>query len=142
MDNGEWTMRVTSVTRESLAMQNNVVLEKSFDFAVRIVRLYRYLAKTKNEFVLSKQLLRSGTSIGANVTEANEAFSRNEFAYKMSIALKKCSESSYWIELLYRTDYLTEQQYSSVMSDCVELKRLLTVIVKTAKMNLKPGGGD
>ena len=123
-------------------MQNNIVWDKAFHFSVRVVRLHRYLTRTMSEHVMSKQLLRSGTSIGANVAEANEAFTKGEFAYKMSIALKECSESYYWIELLYRTDYLTERQYASMMNDCLELKKLLTIIIKTARRNMRNGGSD
>ena len=114
-------------------MDNNIIRDKSFEFAVRIVRLYQFLAESKKEFVLSRQLLRCGTSIGANVGEALDAVSRREFINKMSISLKECSESIYWIELLYRTDYVTEPQYNSIQADSRELKRILSSIVKTAK---------
>ena len=123
-------------------MQDNVVMEKALRFAVRIVRLYQYLSRTMNEYVMSKQLLRSGTSIGANVSEANEAFSKSDFIYKMSTALKECSETRYWIELLRRTDYLTEQQFASMMADCMELQKILTIIIKTARQNIRNGGSD
>ena len=114
-------------------MDNNIIRDKSFEFAVRIVRLYQFLAESKKEFVLSRQLLRCGTSIGANVVEALDAVSRREFINKMSISLKECSESIYWIELLYRTDYVTEPQYNSIQADSRELKRILSSIVKTTK---------
>ena len=114
-------------------MNSNIIEEKSFDFAVRIVRLYQYLADDKEEYVISKQLLRSGTSVGANVVEALDAISRREFINKMSISLKECSETIYWIELLYRTEYLSDRQYSSIHADSKELKRILSSIVKTAK---------
>ena len=123
-------------------MPDNVVMEKALRFAVRIVRLYQYLSRTMNEYVMSKQLLRSGTSIGANIAEANEAFSKSDFIYKMSTALKECSETRYWIELLRRTDYLTEQQFASVMADCMELQKILTIIIKTARQNIRNGGSD
>ena len=123
-------------------MPDNVVMEKALRFAVRIVRLYQYLSRTMNEYVMSKQLLRSGTSIGANIAEANEAFSKSDFIYKMSTALKECSETRYWIELLRRTDYLTEQQFASVMADCMELQKILTIIIKTARQNNRNGGSD
>ncbi|MGX8705981.1 MAG: four helix bundle protein [bacterium] len=123
-------------------MQRNIVRERSFAFAARMVRLNRYLIDEKNEYVLSKQLLRSGTSIGANITEALDGFSRNDFLYKMSTALKECSETRYWIELLYQTDYLTVVQYQSLMADCRELQRLLTSIVKSTRHNARPGGSD
>ena len=114
----------------------NVILEKSMDFSVRIVRLYKYLRYEKDERILSKQLLRSGTSIGANAVEGNDAISRHDFLNKMYIALKECSETLYWIELLYRTDYLTEPQYHSVMADCRELKKILSSITKSTKETL------
>ena len=104
-------------------------------FAVRVIRLYQFLTKERKEFVLSKQLLRSGTSIGANIVEAIDGVSRNDFLNRMGISLKECSESLYWIELLYRTDYLTELQYNSILTDCKELKRLLVSIIKTTKNN-------
>lgn len=117
-------------------------MEKALRFAVRIVRLYQYLSRMMNEYVMSKQLLRSGTSIGANVSEANEAFSKSDFVFKMSTALKECSETRYWIELLRRTDYLTEQQFASMMADCMELQKILTIIIKTARHNIRNGGSD
>ena len=114
-------------------MSENTVLNKSKKFAVRIVNLYKYLCAEKSEFVLSKQLLRSGTSIGANVREANQAQSKNDFISKMSIALKEASESEYWLELLHETDYLSDEQFSSIYADCTELNKLLISIVKSAK---------
>ena len=109
-------------------------------FAVRIIRMYQYLTGQKKEYVLSKQLLRSGTSIGANIVEALDAVSRNDFLNKMGISLKECSESLYWIELLYRTDYLTRSQYISIHADCQELRRILASINKTMKDSRKPRG--
>ena len=97
----------------------NIIEEKSFAFAVRIVNLYRHLNETKKEFVLSKQLLRSGTSIGANVAEAEQAQSTLDFISKMSIALKETSETKYWIRLLASTNYLTEAEAVSILNDCV-----------------------
>jgi four helix bundle protein len=116
-----------------LAGGENAILTKSKAFAVRIVRLYQHLADKKKEFVISKQLLRSGTSIGANVREAVQAQSHKDFAAKMGIALKEASESEYWLELLAETDYLTENEYASMAKSCGELNKLLTAIVKTAK---------
>lgn len=113
----------------------NTVLQKSMNFAVRIVRLYQYLCSDKKEFVMSKQLLRSGTSIGANLREAKYAQSTNDFISKNSIALKETSETEYWLELLYRTDYLTEKEYSDIKADCSEIAKMLTAIVKTTKEN-------
>ena len=110
-------------------MQNeNVIQTKSFDFAVRIVKLFQYLNEEKREFILSKQLLRCGTSIGANVSEAERAQSDADFYSKMSIALKEANETEYWLRLLYKTDYLTEKEYSSIYSDINELIALLVSI--------------
>lgn len=117
-------------------MKDNVVFEKSKKFAIRIVNLYKHLCSNKNEYVLSKQLLRSGTSIGANISEALCSISKKEFLAKMYIAFKECSESKYWIELLYETDYLTKEEYNSIVDDCTEIQKLLTIITKTTKSEL------
>ena len=114
-------------------MKENIALEKSKTFAVRIVNLYRFLCDTKKEYVLSKQLLRSGTSIGANVKEAARAQSKADFISKMQIALKEASETEYWIELLQETDYISEKAGTSLISDCKELLKMITAIIKTAK---------
>lgn len=114
--------------------EDNVVLTKSMDFAVRIVKLYQYLAAEKQKSVMSKQLLRSGTSIGANIREAQEAISSKEFGNKVYIALKEARESEYWIELLFRTGYLDKVQYDSIYADCVELLRLLVSIAKSIRL--------
>lgn len=114
---------------------DKVIVIKSKKFAVRIVRLYQYMCSEKKEYVLSKQLLRSGTSIGANVKEAVRGQSKADFIAKMCIALKEASESEYWLELLHETDYLNDKQYESIYSDCQELLKLLTSIVKSAKNN-------
>ena len=111
----------------------NAVLDKSFDFAVRIVNAYKFLTGERKEFVLSKQLLRSGTSIGANVSEAQCGQSRADFYAKMCIALKEANETHYWLKLLYRTDFLTKQQFTSLNSDITELIGLLTAICKSAQ---------
>ena len=111
----------------------NIIEEKSFAFAIRIVNLYKHLNETKNEFILSKQLLRSGTSIGANVAEAEQAQSTPDFVSKMSIALKEASETKYWIRLLASTNYLTEAESASILNDCVELEKILVSIVKSSK---------
>lgn len=114
-------------------MSENVVFIKSKAFAVRIVKLYQYLCETKKEYVLSKQLLRSGTSIGANIAESTCAMSDKDFLAKIYIAFKECAETQYWLELLYGTDYLMEKEYTSISEDCIELKKLLSSISKTAK---------
>ena len=109
------------------------VEEKSFQFAIRIVRLYQYLTDSKREYHLSKQLLRSGTSIGANVAESQQAQSRPDFIAKLSISLKEAVETNYWLRLLCATGYLTEIEYLSVIADCKELEKLLTAIIRSTK---------
>ena len=116
-------------------MSGSIVFDKSKKFAIRVVKLYNYLCDEKKEFVLSKQLLRSGTSIGANIAEANSAFSKKDFLAKMYIAFKECSESKYWLELLHETDYLTQSQFDSINADCTEIQKLLSSITKTLKDN-------
>ena len=106
---------------------------KCMDFAVRIVNLYKHLSQKKKESVLSKQLLRSGTSIGANYAEATNAISKADFIAKISISLKECAESTYWIELLHRTNYLCSEEYESILKDCNELLALLTTTMKKQK---------
>ena len=112
---------------------DNIIEEKSFKFAVRIVRLYKYLTEKKKEGILSKQLLRSGTSIGANVSEAQQAQSGADFISKMSIALKETTETKYWIRLLYEAECLKEEESKSILNDCIELEKMLVSIVKTSK---------
>ena len=112
----------------------NIIEKKSFDFAIRIVRLYRYLCEKKKEFVLSKQLLRSGTSIGANVAEAQQAQSKADFVSKISIALKETTETKYWLRLLYSTDYLSDVEIKTILADCVEIEKILTSIIKSSKV--------
>ncbi len=109
-------------------MQKAIIEEKSFDFAVRIVKLYQYLCEEKKEYVLSKQLLRSGTSIGANVSESQRGQSRPDFYSKIAIALKEANEAYYWIRLLHATEYLSEKQYSSLNSDINEIISILVAI--------------
>ena len=104
-------------------------------FAIRIVRLYQFLVDNKKEYVLSKQILRSGTSIGANIAEAQAAFSKKDFLAKMYIAFKECSEIIYWLDLLFETEYLTKKQYNSLYSDLISLKKLLSSITKTTREN-------
>lgn len=113
--------------------KDNVIVDKSFDFAVRIVKLYQHLNSEKKEFVLSKQLLRSGTSIGANVSEAIRGQSQADFYANLSIALKEANETDYWLRLLYKTDYLTEKEYNSIYNDINEIIALLVSITKTLK---------
>lgn len=117
-------------------MKDNIVLDKSFDFAVRVVNLYKHLCKDRKEYILSKQLLRSATSIGANINEAQAGQSKNDFIAKMSIASKEARESKYWIELLIRTDYLdeTNNRTKSLLNEIEEIVKLLTSIVKTSQV--------
>ncbi len=116
-------------------MAESLTLDKSKDFAVRMVKLYNYLCKEKHEYVLSKQLLRSGTSIGANLSEALYGISRKDFLSKVYISLKECAETKYWLELLKNTDYLSDNEFNSVNQDCTELIRLLISIAKTTRQN-------
>ena len=111
----------------------NIIEDKSFAFAIRIVNLYKHLNESKKEFILSKQLLRSGTSIGANVAQTEQAQSTPDFVSKMSIALKETSETKYWIRLLASTSYLTEAESASILNDCVELEKILVSIIKSSK---------
>ena len=111
-------------------MDENIIVEKSLDFAVRIVNVYKHLTAEKNEYVMSKQLLRSGTSIGANVAEGERGQSRPDFYSKMSIALKEASEAKYWITLLHRTEYLSAKEFESLSNDIKEILAILTAICK------------
>ncbi len=112
---------------------DNVIEQKSFQFAIQSVQLYKYLSVQKKEFVLSKQLLRSGTSIGANIAEAQQAQSRADFVSKMSIALKETTETKYWLRLLYYTEYIEKDCFDSIFFHCVEIEKILVSILKTAK---------
>ena len=111
----------------------NILKEKSYTFAVRIVNLCRYLYNEKKEFVLSKQILRSGTSIGAMIREGEFAQSRADFVNKMSVSLKEANETDYWLSLLRDTGYIDEKMYQSIQADCVEIIKILVSTVKTAK---------
>lgn len=117
-------------------MKNNIVKDKSFDFAIRIVKLYQYLSVEKKEFTLSKQLLRSGTSIGAMIREAEHAESKNDFIHKFAIAQKEANESVYWLELLKATDYLNEKEFENIYNDAIAILKLITSILKTSKNQL------
>ena len=112
---------------------DGTIEQKSFQFAVRIVKLYKHLRVAKKEFVLSKQLLRSGTSIGANVAEAQQAQSRADFISKLNIALKEAAETNYWLRLLQATDFLNDTEFQSVHNDCRDLEKILTSILKSAR---------
>ncbi|HAA12185.1 MAG TPA: four helix bundle protein [Cytophagales bacterium] len=114
----------------------NTVKSKSFRFAVRVVKLSQYLTDEKKEYTLSKQLLRSGTAVGALYREAEHAESTADFIHKLAIAQKECNETLYWLELHHATEYLTESEFSSIHQDALELKKMITAIIKTTKRNL------
>ena len=115
----------------------NVLVQKSFEYTIRIVKRYKILSeRDKSILPIYKQLLRSGTSIGANVAEAQSAFSKKEFISKLGISLKEVRESEYWLRLLRATDFLRENEYESLYKDCLELMKLLTAIIKSSKQNL------
>ncbi len=115
----------------------NVIAKKSYALAIKVFKLYKLLAGDKKEFVLSKQLLRSGTAIGALVKEAEHAQSKADFLNKMNVALKEANETEYWLTLLKDTDYLTIVEFNSIYPDCAEVLRLLISIVKTTKASIK-----
>ena len=118
-----------------MSIVGDLISDKSMEFSIRIVKLYKWLCSEKNEYVLSKQLLRSGTSIGANIAEAQVAISKADFISKLYISFKECLETLYWLELLCRTDYLDKTAYESIKKDAKEIERLLSSITKTAKDN-------
>ena len=115
---------------------NNPLLDKSFNLALRIVKLYQYLTTVKQEYVLSKQVLRSGTNPGAMVHESLNAESGLDFIHKLAIALKETYETQYWLKLLYRSGYMTEEEFNSIFADTVEVGKILTSSIKTKKKNL------
>jgi four helix bundle protein len=112
---------------------DNIIAEKSFAFAIRIVNLYKYLHTQKREFIMAKQLLRCGTSIGANIAESQNAQSTADFLSKLNIALKEATETKYWLRLLHSTEYLSNEQFDSIYSDSVEIEKILVAIVKSIK---------
>lgn len=114
---------------------DNVIVEKSKAFALRIIKLYQYLCSEKHEYILSKQALRSGTSIGANVKEAVRGQSKADFYAKLNIALKEASETEYWLELLHESDYIDDKSFNDIYSDCQEILKILISITKTQKNN-------
>ncbi|MGB2867979.1 MAG: four helix bundle protein [Bacteroidota bacterium] len=121
----------------TMGKRENVVRDKSFVFAVRIVYLFKRLSGEKREFVLSRQILKSGTSIGANVEEADNAISKRDFSGKISIAYKEAKETQYWLRLLLATGYIAQNEFDSLISDCDELCRLLFSILRTSRINLQ-----
>ncbi|MDH7461325.1 four helix bundle protein [Chitinophagaceae bacterium 26-R-25] len=120
-----------------LKMNKNIVAQKSIGFAIRIVNLYKFLCVEHKEYVLSKQILRSGTAVGAMIKEAEHAQSKHDFLHKMSIGLKEANETNYWLLLLKEGGYLQANEYDSIKKNCEEILRLLASIVKTTKTNVK-----
>lgn len=116
--------------------RKNILKDKSFLFAIRIVNVYKYLNSEKKEFVLSKQLLRSGTSIGANIREAKNAESGMDFIHKLAIAQKECDETLYWLELLFETKFIAENEFQSILNEAEELLKMLRSSILTKKKNL------
>lgn len=127
MVNAKWLM---------IDMRENIIKLKSFAFAVRVVKLYKFITTDRKEFVLSKQLLRSGTAVGALVREAEHAETKKDFIHKMAIAQKEINETIYWLELLKETEYLKKDQFESINQDAVEIIKLITSIIKSAKQSL------
>jgi len=117
--------------------KENTARNKSKKFAIRIVNLYKYLCDEKKEYVLAKQLLRSGTSVGANLAEAEFAISDKDFLNKIYIALKECAETVFWLELLFQTEYLTETEYNSINEEAMELLKMLNATTKTINKKMK-----
>ena len=116
-------------------MKDNIIYEKALNFAVRIVNLYKFMIEVKQERIMSKQLLRSGTSIGANISEAIFAQSSVDFIHKLSISQKEANETKYWLTLLERTEYLSKKEADSMLNDCEQLRKLLSSIILTTKQN-------
>ena len=115
--------------------KDNVTYTKAYDFAIRVVKAYQYLCEEKKEYVLSKQMLRSGTSIGANIAEANGAISEADFSNKISIACKECLETKYWLSLLKDTDYISEKSFESMHGNADEIGKILFAILKKTRIN-------
>ena len=128
-------MRNSELKERQNMKNDNIIADKSKSFALRVIKMYKYLTKEQSEYVISKQLLKSGTSIGANVKEAIRGQSKPDFYAKMNIALKEASETEYWLELLYESEYISKIQFDSVYADCQEVIKLLVSITKTQKLN-------
>lgn len=122
-------------------MGKNIVKDKSYQFALRIIKLFQYLSEQKKEFVLSKQILRCGTSIGALVREGEQAESKADFIHKMAISLKEANETEYWLNLIKDAGYIDKKMFDSIIKDCKEIAALLTSIIKTTKSKLKIDNG-
>jgi len=118
-------------------MKENVLVDKSFEFALMVVSLYKSITGDRKEFVLSKQLLRSGTSIGANIREAQNAESKQDFIHKLAIAQKECDETAYWLELLHRSNYITVSEFTALRTEADSLLRMLRSAILTTKQNLR-----
>ena len=116
--------------------QDNILIDKSIDFAIRMTNCYKYLMEEKNEYIMSKQMFRSGTSIGANIHEGVQAQSKADFVSKLGIALKEASETSYWLVILNKANYLDEKQYLSLKEDLDSMIRILVASLKTSKKNI------
>lgn len=123
-------------TYKVYTMKENILKDKSFLFAIRIVELYKYLKSSQNEFVLSKQILRSGTSVGAAIKEAEHAESTKDFLHKLNIGLKEANETKYWLELLLATKIIEEKMFQSIILDCDEILKLLVSSIKTLKIKI------
>ena len=128
---------VSSIQERQCIMKENLLIDKSIAFASRIIKLYQYLIKTKKETIISRQVVRSGTSIGANINEANYGQSKADFVSKMHIALKETAETEYWLKLLTISEYITEDMGKSLLVDCLEIKRILVASINTAKENTR-----
>ncbi len=118
-----------------MAKSDNVTYEKGYAFAIRVVKAYQFLSEDKREFILSKQLLRSGTSIGANIAEANGAISKSDFSAKISVAYKECLETKFWLSLLKDTGYIDQKAFESIFNDADELAKILFSILKSTRIN-------
>ena len=118
-------------------MKESAAREKSMAFAIRIVNLYKVLCKTRKEYVMARQVLKAGTSIGANLAEADCAMSEKDFPAKVYIAFKECAETKYWLELLQKTEFISMDEYNSIIGDCGELYRIIAAITKTTREKIK-----
>lgn len=116
-------------------MKENILIDKSIDFAARIVKLNKFLNEDKKEHIISKQIIRSGTSIGANINESQFGNSKSDFIAKLHISLKETAETEYWLRLLFKSEYIDEKLFNSLLADCLELKKILISSINTAKKN-------
>lgn len=121
--------------KEVMLVKDNILIEKTIDFAARIIKLNKYLADEKKEYIISKQIIRSGTSIGANINEAQYGNSKADFVAKLHIALKETAETEYWLRLLLKSEYIDDKMAESLLDDCLEIKRILIASINTAKGN-------